>query len=71
MPTQMPSTGRRNERMTGTSPRSVSERIASAALPTPGRMTLSADRITSGSAVRQYEQPSRESAFSTERMFPA
>ena len=60
MPRQMPSSGffSASARMTGTRPVATSLSMASPKAPTPGRMSRSALRIVSGSAVTTVSCPS-------------
>ena len=62
----MPSTGWLRPRITSTSPASRRAFIAQAAAPTPGRMTFSAERMTSASFVSTDSTPSRCRAYWTE-----
>lgn len=70
-PMHIPKTGWVNDFMTGAKPVDSKAFIAEEASPTPGRITWSARRIISGSAVSTYSAPNLFRAFSTERMLPA
>ena len=71
MPRQIPNTGCFSETMSLSSSRSFRYCIAVLASPTPGKITFSAARISSGSSVTTAWTPMRSRATRTDCIFPA